>query len=585
MSESVPKGIELGKVGYLGPKHTFTHVAGRGIVDRYYPGSENPDSPLVGMKNNLGVIKAVSEGKVDSGVVTIQNLYGGRVPDVVAGLYEFAKSHNVRIVDSINVPITMCIGGVCDSEKVNKVASKDVALQQCSKYLEQHHPNAEWEYIESTARGMELVAAREPRYEFAAALGARQGFEEFGIDIFDEDIANVTPNKTRFLLIKSGKIRHGRSKKGTTDVTTVAVEPCRTYRNLSGELLDLANDCGTVVKYVYTKPTGTDYETVFLDIIGHRSEKNVQLFLSKLKQGSIGKKTDHVLLGCYPFYEFFEPNIRRIGIVGGTAGLNKLVGDFYTNCGYDTHVARDDEKSIKFVARNSDVIVVNRAGRKRLVKILPMIKDYLGSEKLLVINSSNPNHVKQGMSDVKLDANILFMDAPVAKKAPITGQNVIFIGDVDLTPGSIQSEFVAVYDGKKANVSFTDFDTHKLYRDFSTEGLTLASLFYVDLARRLGIDFGKLGDFTSPPEAILADLARKTVAYNPDVVSNHLQRFLHDKGGVVKACGEGISKTPDLSEDDIRKVIQEAIDATTDIHGAIERVTSLYRHMHGPADL
>ena len=588
-----PSGVELGDyLAHLGERYTFTHTAARGLVERYHPGTEDPDSRLTGRNSVLGIIWDVANNKVDSGVVPYQNIVGGRVPEVVDGLYRCARDRGVKVVDSINVPIEMCMGGRCEPSDVRRVVSKDKALEQCSILLGERFPDAAWEAADSTVAGLNLIRDGAAGYENAAALASREAFEaygEHGIRMYDFDgqtnAANIHPNWTRFLLIKGGReidTAEGKriiparcpakSKAGTIDVTTIAVEPCRSYRHLTGDLLSLAGDHGVGIRYQYSRPTGKDTEVVYLDLSGHRNDGNVSSFFHQLSKGSFGERVMYTLIGTYPFDEFFEPQIRRIAVVGGTPELNAHVARFFDECGYSTVVDSGHERQV----RDSDVIVVNRAGRTGPEDISQIQRHLPGNGKLLVVNSSNLGYLAGRLPELCSADNVLFMDAPLAKRAPVRGQNVIFIGDGDFNPGSVKAEFVAIYEDMGARVTFTNFGKHELYRGFATQGTMLGALVYLEWARRNGVDLAEARRYTSPPEQLFMDLAQKIVNGDPEVLGKALHRYLHEHGDELIEAAHDLFAGGEGPAEDVVGRIRDTIGTGPNIQDATARITDLY---------
>lgn len=581
-------GISLEEVGYLGPRFTFTYLAARKILEKYGSDMADADGLLQEMRSNTQVIGAVAEGGAKYGVVPILNLIGGRPDDVVDALYRRARSEGVMIADSLVLPISTCIGGRCDSSQVAKVASKDVALHQCSEHIRQNYPGAEWVPVDSTVRGMQLIASGDAAYEFAAALGPKEGLDEFGLNVYAEDIANSRPNKTRFLLLTNGKtnkeIRLGKSRSGVQDITTVAVTPLRAYRDLADDLSKLADDCGIVQKNHYTRPTGWDSEIVFLDLAGHRSDPNVKNFLGRLSAGSLGNRTEYLVLGSYPFDDFFEPRIRNIGVIEGRESLNKLLVDFYKTCGYSVH-SSDGNEHVEHLARRSDVIVINRPGRYGLKATLSRMKEHLDEDKLVVFSSSHTDAIREELSEIGLKARVMFMDAPIAKKAPLKGQNVMFIGDVKLEPGTLEWEFIGMYEDKDMNVTFTDFDTHRRYRGFASQVPTLLAAAYLKMAEASGIDFRRLGDFASPSERIIADALQKIASGDRDVIAKSLKRYLGQNPDMIGETAEWLAGMPAYTTEEIGALIRDAVKASNDIEGATRRITGFYPHMYSWEDI
>jgi prephenate dehydratase len=590
--------INLGKVGFLGDPYSFTHLAARRVVGRYHPDLRNPDCKLVGMNSNSQIVRAVAEEAIDTGVVPIQNIGGGTVTEVVDGLYKHRRSDGVVIVDSQRMPISMCIGGKCDSSQVRKVVSKNVALYQSSLHLGGNYPDARWEAVDSTSEGVRLVADRKRGYRYAAALGAREAFDKFGVDVYSEDVQNTNPNVTRFVLLKKLKrgrgrrrtetLSTGKSRKGIMDVTTVAVTPHRSYTNLPGELAKLANDSGVVVKNSYSRPTGSDTKILFLDICGYRSDDNVRRFLDRMSRGKLGEKSSYIELGSYPYEDFFEQGIKTVGVIGVQPRINKMLTDFFKRCGYDTLEANQNGWGCRthgqYLTRNSDVVIANRPGRKGLRHILKNIGCELGDGKLLVINSSDPHHLRQAMEGKELGCNVLYMDAPIVKSVPLAGQNIIFLSDqiaedLNFPPGSIESEFIANYDNNDASVTVEDFGGHGVYRGYSNHGSNLASYVLLRWANMLGVDFKRLRRHQSPTEAILADAAQKTVAYGRAAPNFH--RYVQSHGDQIRQLGNEIARLPDCSMDEIQELFSGAVKSSNDVDGAIKRTTSLFKFSIG----
>ena len=318
-------------------------------------------------------------------------------------------------------------------------------------------------------------------------------------------------------------------------------------------------------------------------MIGFWSDENVRKLLSGLSAGSFGRRTEHVVIGSYPFYEFFEPRINTIGIIGGQHGRDKFVSDFFEECGYETNVAG---KGIyhKNIARRSDVVVINRAGREGTGNILKEIGECLGEEKLLVINSSFPNHVKRAFSGLEIASELLYMDTLVVKSVPVKDQPVLFIGDVDETPGGIQSEFIGIYEDRDANVCFVDFEEHAKYRGFFSQAPVLASTFYLTLARLLGMDMKKSSIYAGASERIFADIIQKTVGGDRRVRSRSLGRYAQENKDSIERALQETSAMTGLTVEGLVQALGEAAKSANDIGGATERIAELYPHMFGQPD-
>ncbi len=578
------KGIRPETMVYLAPEHTFTYYAAMGMAERY--GVPANDRHFIGMKSNLGVIRAVANEEVKSGMVPLQNIAGGRPLDVVDGLWRYGHSDGIIIVDTGILPISMCIGGKCELSEVKKVVSKDVAILQCNKYTEETLSDFEEVNAGSTAEGIRRVAENTGgQYEYAAALGPREAFEHFGVRIYAEDIGNVKSdkNQTRFGLIMKRKtgIREegktltlGRPKGGTECVTTVAVKPKRAYGGLLSDLLRLALDCDVEVRDTYGTPTGSDTNIVLLDMNGYRSDGNVRGFLDRLSDsgGKIGNKTESVELGSYPYSNFFPPKVKTIGVVGGD-------GTFYREHGFNTIVS--DGENIEKVAQRSDAIVITGADNEGVGNILEEIREE-SKGKLVVVNSPDIDNIMGSASVFGSAKEMLYIDTPFMEGVPMEGENAIVIGDDTFDPASMASEFVGAYDDSGAKVTFTDAKTYGTYRGFARYGSRLSALFYLGLAGELGIDFSKLYNFTSAGETIFTNAVQGLLAADE---SAGLHTYLQRRGEMVREVALDMCNTPKLSVDGLADLSKKALKSSSDVDRAIKITTGLYPYLFGKETL
>lgn len=146
-----------------------------------------------------------------------ENIGGGKVDDMYDSHYLFAdekESAGLRIVDTYIMDIDMCIGGVCKPSLVKKVVSKKEALSQCSVNLTKDFLRIPQIGVDSTSRAVWLVGNRKHGYRNAAALGSREAFEHYGVDIWQKGYQNRVPNRTRFAVLQKYRRKGGSTKAG-----------------------------------------------------------------------------------------------------------------------------------------------------------------------------------------------------------------------------------------------------------------------------------------------------------------------------------------------------------------------------------
>ena len=182
------------KIGYLGPKGTFTKVA----VDAAFNGDNK-----VAFKTIPECIDAVNNGTVKIGVVPIENAIEGTVHLSIDYLV-----HQVRlpIVAEIVVPIKQNLlvhpqfdGKLTD---IKEIHSHRHAIAQCQQYIHKHIPNATIHYTNSTGSAAEMVSANSNP---VAAIGNILAAEEYGLTIFKQNIHDYPNNHTRFIVLAKEK--------------------------------------------------------------------------------------------------------------------------------------------------------------------------------------------------------------------------------------------------------------------------------------------------------------------------------------------------------------------------------------------
>lgn len=182
------------KVGYLGPKGTFTKLA----VDSAFNGEKAID-----FKTIPQCIDAVDEGEVNIGVVPVENAIEGTVHLTIDYLV-----HQVRlpVVAEIVVPIQQNLlvdpnfsGELTD---IKTVYSHSHAIAQCQQYIHEHLPNAKIKYTTSTGRAAEMVSANS---EPIAAIGNTLAAKEYDLTIYEENIHDYPNNHTRFAVLAKDK--------------------------------------------------------------------------------------------------------------------------------------------------------------------------------------------------------------------------------------------------------------------------------------------------------------------------------------------------------------------------------------------
>jgi prephenate dehydratase len=142
------------------------------------------------------VLSAVSDGRVEYGVLPVENTIAGAVVDSEQAL---AQSE-ARRVGEVTLSIEQCLLGVRGTEwkDLAIVLSHPVALAQCTRFLSTHK---EMKAVPSsdTAGAAREVASRADRS--VAAIAGRRAAELYKLDILATGIQDTVENETRFVIL------------------------------------------------------------------------------------------------------------------------------------------------------------------------------------------------------------------------------------------------------------------------------------------------------------------------------------------------------------------------------------------------
>ncbi|WP_164668489.1 prephenate dehydratase [Virgibacillus doumboii] len=182
------------KIGYLGPKGTFTKLA----VDTAFNGEDKHSFDTI-----PECIDAVDNNQIDIGVVPLENAIEGTVQLTVDYLV-----HQVRlpIIAEIVVPIQQHLlvnqdfdGKLTDLEEVH---SHSHAIAQCHQFIHKHIPDASINFTSSTGKAAEIVSNSSRNI---AAIGNKLAAKEYGLTIHQQNVHDYPNNHTRFVVLAKNK--------------------------------------------------------------------------------------------------------------------------------------------------------------------------------------------------------------------------------------------------------------------------------------------------------------------------------------------------------------------------------------------
>ncbi len=180
------------KVGYLGPRGTFTEQAA-GILAK---GNE-----LIPYGSFFEEMLAVENGDIDEAVVAIENSIEGVVNATADSL---AFDVDLYIQELLIMPIEQCLIAKKGTElkDIKMVMSHPHAIPQCKMFLNENLKNAVTETSTSTAEAIKTVAESD---EKIAGIGSRCAAELYGLEVLAESIQDTNNNFTEFARVSKRK--------------------------------------------------------------------------------------------------------------------------------------------------------------------------------------------------------------------------------------------------------------------------------------------------------------------------------------------------------------------------------------------
>lgn len=173
------------KVGYLGPKGTFSYE----ICNNTY----NNEYEKIPFWTILDLINALDNNLIDEAIVPIENSLQGCVTEAIDAII---KSNNIYIYaeKTLKINQNLMAKKKYRLNEIKQVYSHPQALAQCRGYLQNNLKHAELIEVPSTAISAKEVAQKEN----AACICNMSCKEEYNLDILDQNIQDNDSNETKF---------------------------------------------------------------------------------------------------------------------------------------------------------------------------------------------------------------------------------------------------------------------------------------------------------------------------------------------------------------------------------------------------
>jgi prephenate dehydratase len=244
------------RIAFQGERGAYSEEATRAL---FGPGVEAVSCPSF-----RAVFEAVASGRVEGGVVPVENSLAGSVTDNVDLLLEFS----LPIAGELSLRIRHCLlapAGAVLAE-IERAFSHPQALAQCAGFLRQRGitPIADTDTASSAKRISEQAPPR------TAAIASRAAASLYGLTVLQEGIEDSPNNYTRFISLSAVPVLPG-SRSKTSVAFTVENNPGTLH-----QVLGVFAGRGLNVVRLEPRPRRHAWEYVFcLDVEGSREEPRV----------------------------------------------------------------------------------------------------------------------------------------------------------------------------------------------------------------------------------------------------------------------------------------------------------------------
>lgn len=235
------------------------------------------------------VFKALEDGKIDYGVLPIENSSTGSISDI----YDLLRKYGLYIVGERCVKVEHNLLAVKGTkiEDIKEVYSHTQAFQQSSEFFKDY---PEWKLIpyHNTATSAEYISRE--NVKFKAAVASKKAASLYNLDILKEKINYNSNNYTRFIII---------SKNLEIDSQCNKISVVLTVQHKVGALYDVlshfAENNLNMMKIESRPILNRPWEYFFyIDFQGNINEASVKSLINHIKQNCSYFK----LLGNYKAY-------------------------------------------------------------------------------------------------------------------------------------------------------------------------------------------------------------------------------------------------------------------------------------------
>lgn len=189
------------KVGYLGPKGTFSYEACSTYCRK--------NMQMIEYKTITDTILALENEEIEEAVVPIENSLQGCVTDAIDTLI---KNEDIKVKGEILLEIkqNLMSNKKCSFKDITKIYSHPQALAQCRNYLEKNGLLEKIIAVESTALAAKKVSLQG---DVCACICNISCLKEYNLTLLDKSIQDNDFNKTKFWILSKKECQNKQKNK------------------------------------------------------------------------------------------------------------------------------------------------------------------------------------------------------------------------------------------------------------------------------------------------------------------------------------------------------------------------------------
>ena len=183
-------------IGIMGDKGSYTEIACREYCESHGINKYK----IKYLVSSKPVLKALYDGKIDYGILAIQNAQGGLVLETINSLSEF----NVKIHEIFQNVVNHCLITTPGTKKITQIASHPQALKQCKDTLQKEYPDAKIiEYVDTARAAKDLSESKFPKG--SAVLAPKSALDYYdNLEILREGMQDLGKNNiTDFIFVSN----------------------------------------------------------------------------------------------------------------------------------------------------------------------------------------------------------------------------------------------------------------------------------------------------------------------------------------------------------------------------------------------